>query len=148
MDTTYRTIARALNVSLYESKGYVPKHSAQANLTGRTHYVDSGTLACFHSRIVSTHRLDDDSVFVIIESVAKDYENKTRGFRFVAFDLVGTVLNDPGEVYYRTSESARAAMWKWTETFNSLDHHRAVLTKRAESAERAAATMRSVAASV
>lgn len=148
MITTYRKIADALGVRLYDRHSGDSKFNAQRNLSGRTHYVDSDTLKYFHSRIVSTHIVEDDSVFILIESTARDYQNRTRGFRFVAFDLTGTVLNDRGEIYYSTSDSARKAMWQWLENFSSLDHHRQVLIDQAERLRVQAAHMQKTADSI
>jgi hypothetical protein len=108
--------------NLYRNESGYPKINAQRNLQGRTHYVDDDTLRGFHSRVISARHTDGGLLFAIVTSDAKDYQNKSRGFRYVIFDLFGTVVErNPSSVdreYFRTSAKAEEAMWA---ALNSLD---------------------------
>jgi hypothetical protein len=108
--------------SLYRSESSYPKNNAQRNLAGRTHYADDDTLRYFHSRIISARETDGGLLFAIVTSDAKDHENRSRGFRYVIFDIFGTAVErNPSSVdheYFRTSEKATKAMW---EALNALD---------------------------
>lgn len=81
--------------SLYRNESSDPKRNAQRNLQGRTHYVDDDTLRFHKSRILSARHVDGGLLFAIVTSDATDYQGKTRGFRYVVFDLFGTVLDRP-----------------------------------------------------
>lgn len=142
-----RTVADALGVRCFERKTHDAKGNAQGNLTGRTHYVDADTLRFFSSRISSSRDAFNGTVFMIVESTAGDFQNKSRGFRFVAFDMNGTVINDrkPMESMHRTSTKAEAEMWAWADGFDVVAHYRDVLEARAKQAETSAVTMRAVA---
>lgn len=77
-----RQIADAAGFPLYERKSSMSaKANAQLNLSGRTHYVDEGTLRHFASRINSSRETDFGLVFALVESVSGDYQHSTRGFR-------------------------------------------------------------------
>ena len=108
--------------NLYRSESSYPKDNAQRNLQGRTHYVDDDTLRYFHSRIISARETDGGLLFAIVTSDAKDHKNRSRGFRYVIFDLFGSVVErNPSSVnreYFRTSEKATKAMWA---ALNALD---------------------------
>ena len=81
--------------SLYSNEHTNPRINAQRNLLGRTHYADDATLHFHKARILSARATSDGLLFYIIESVAIDYQNTTRGFRPVIFDLCGQVLSRP-----------------------------------------------------
>lgn len=131
-------IAHAAGFPLYERKSSMSaKANAQLNLSGRTHYVDEGTLRHFASRINSSRETDFGLVFALVESVSGDYQHSTRGFRFVAFDLYGTVINErvsaSSETLHRRSEQAEKDMWQFLDSFDVAAHYK---TKFAEQAER------------
>ena len=111
--------------NLYRSESSYPKNNAQRNLAGRTHYVDDDTLRSFYSRIISARHTDGGLLFAIVTSDAKDFENKSRGFRYVIFDLFGTVIErNPSSVdreYFRTSEKAEKAMWAALNAMDAAD---------------------------
>lgn len=111
--------------NLYRNESSYPKNNAQRNLAGRTHYVDDDTLRGFYSRIISARHTDGGLLFAIVTSDAKDFENKSRGFRYVIFDLFGTVIErNPSSVdreYFRTSEKAEKAMWAALNAMNAAD---------------------------
>jgi hypothetical protein len=142
-ETTARKIAHAVNESRFENYGYDAKACAQRNLSGRTHYVDDNTLRFFHSRINSARPEMSGLVLVLIESVAADFRNRSRGFRFVVFDLFGSVINDRAghDSLLRTSEQARKAASAWLRGFDVLAHYRDAMTERAGRLARDAAAL-------
>ena len=112
-------------VSKFESHGYSAKGLAQKNLTGKTHYVDDSTLRYHHSRVLECYSTDHGTVCTIIESCALDMHNTKRGFRFVAFDLGGEVLERADlETTFKTKKQAQAAMWNWLESFDVMAHYK------------------------
>jgi hypothetical protein len=107
-------------MQIYQNKSSYPKPNAQENLIGRTHYVNDDTLRFHHSRILSSHVLFEGLLFAIITSDAMDYENKTRGFRYVIFDLFGTVIDRPKlEEMFKTRNQASKAMWAMVNTLDA-----------------------------
>jgi len=144
------SIARTLDVSVFERKSSYTKDDAQANLSGRTHYVDDSTLKCFHSRIMSARYTDHGMLFAIVESVAADYQNKRRGFRFVVFDLDGTVVNDRASAVDVVSTSAKAEkdMWAFLDGFDVIAHYKKTLAYKADRFKARAAEMARVAKSL
>ena len=148
-DEIARNIARACQMSRFERYSD-PKHGAQRNLSGRTHYADDDTLRFFHARVVGCSPERAGLVLVLVESAALDMNNTRRAFRFVAFDLFGTVLDARGapEAGFRTSDKARQAAADWLESFNVLDHYRQAMAERADRLEREAAALRAGAAAI
>lgn len=106
-------------MQLYQNESSNPKYNAQRNLIGRTHYVDDDTLRFHKARIISSADSCNGLVFWLIESTAMDYQNTTRGFRYVIFDVFGNVIDRPelGEGF-RTSNQARKAMYKALTNIN------------------------------
>lgn len=108
--------------NLYRNESGYPKNNAQRNLQGRTHYVDDDTLRYHHSRVISARHTDGGLLFAIVTSDAKDHQNKSRGFRYVIFDLFGTVVErNPSSVdreFFRTSAQAEKAMWAALNDFD------------------------------
>jgi hypothetical protein len=106
----------------YREQSSNPLWNAQRNLCGRTHYVDDDTLRFHKSRVISARHTDNGLLFAIVTSDAKDYENKTRGFRYVIFDIFGFVVErNPAKVeleWFKSSQKATKAMW---EALNRLD---------------------------
>jgi hypothetical protein len=121
---------------LYWNESSYPKINAQRNLCGRTHYVDDATLKGFYSRIISARHTNGGLLFAIVTSDAKDYQNRSRGFRYVIFDLFGNVVErNPNSVdreFFRTSEKAAKAMWAAIAALDAAD----ITRKAIESAER------------
>lgn len=134
-ETMAETIARAIGESLFSSSGNYPKDTAQSNLNGKTPYANDGTLRYFFSRIVKTRVTDHGLIFMLVESVAADYQNRSRGFRFVAFDLFGKVINDRAganpEELLSTSAKCEKAMWVWANSFDTLSHYKTAMTETA-----------------
>lgn len=138
-----KTISEALNIRLFDNTSYDAKRDAFSNLSGKTHYVDPDTLRYFHSRVVYAQPAKCGLIYWIVESAAKDHENKMRGFRFVAFDLFGTVLQRASlEGMTSTSAPAKKQFYMWLETFDAVDHYRAVFAVKAEHAARDALAFR------
>jgi len=105
--------------NLYRDEVSDPKRNAQRNLCGRTHYVDDDTLRWHKSRIVSTHVPDEGLLFAIVSSDALDMNNTRRGFRYVIFDVFGTVLGRTKiDEAFSTSKQAKKAMWS---ALNEID---------------------------
>lgn len=97
---------------LYRSELSDPKANAQRNLCGRTHYVDDATLRFHKSRVLSTHVVDGGLLFAIVTSDAADMHNTARVFRYVIFDVFGTVLDRKSMTDgYKTRDKATKAMW-------------------------------------
>ena len=146
-DQQARDIARACDASRFDRHSYDAKACAQRNLSGRSHYCDDDTLKYFHSRIQASWTACGGLVFVIVESAASDYKNTSRGFRFVAFDLFGTVISAraDSETLHKKSDKAHSDACAWLESFDVLAHYRAEMVERAESMERRAADMRAAA---
>jgi hypothetical protein len=122
-----RTLAHdVFQVSPFElNSGYfTAKEHAQKNLTGKTHYVDPDTLRYHKSRILESYSTDHGTLFALIESCALDMHNKSRGFRFVVFDLGGQSLGRASlEDAYKTKASAEKAMWAWLDDFDVVSHY-------------------------
>ena len=108
-------------MQLYREESYHAKYNAQRNLSGRTHYVDDDTLRFHHSRIQWANPVCNGLMFALIESYAADYQNTTRRFRYVVFDLVGNVISRCAlEDGWRSTEKARKAMYDY---LNSIDEY-------------------------
>jgi hypothetical protein len=101
--------------NLYRSESSDPKSNAQRNLSGRTHYVDDDTLRFHKSRVLSARPIDGGLLFAIVTSDAKDHQGRTRGFRYVIFDLFGNLVErNPAALdmeWFKNSEKALKAMW-------------------------------------
>jgi hypothetical protein len=104
---------------LYRNESSDPKSNAQRNLQGRTHYVDDDTLRFHKSRVLSARHTDGGLLFAIVTSDAADMNNSRRVYRYVIFDVFGTVLDRPDlEHGFKTSDKATKAMW---ESLNAID---------------------------
>lgn len=151
-DQTARDIARACDFSRFERVGYDAKACAQRNLSGRSHYADDDTLRFFHSRIQTARPECNGLLFVLVESVAADMRNTSRGFRFVVFNLFGEVVNDrpsaTPETLLKSTAKAQEAAAAWLETFDTLGHYRAALRDRAATFQRRAAALADCAATL
>lgn len=132
----------ALNIKLFNQESYNTVRNAQMNLSGKTHYVDPDALRYFHSRITSSSDTENGLIFWIIESSSKNFDNTARGFRFVAFDVFGTVLSrsDLSDMT-STSEKARKQFWAWIEAFDVVGHYKATLKIKAAQAKKDASEL-------
>lgn len=106
-------------MNLYRPESSNPKTNAQRNLAGRSHYVDDDTLRWHKSRVLSARATHNGLLFAIITSDALDPNGRKRGFRYVVFDIFGTVLARPKlEEALSSSERATKAMW---DAVNAID---------------------------
>ena len=103
----------------YDCKSCYALPNAQHNLAGRTHYVDDSTLRAFKARVLSSGHSNDGLLFWLVESSSKNFDNTERGFRYVVFDIFGTVLNDRQE-WYKSHDKARKAMREDLKTLDAL----------------------------
>jgi hypothetical protein len=109
-------------MNLYENKSSNPKWNAQANLEGRTHYVDDDTLRFHKARILSTAITDGGLLFALVESYAVDPDNRQRAFRPVIFDVFGNVVvRLKIEDGYKTSKQAITAMWDALNAISAIE---------------------------
>lgn len=121
--------------NLYRNESSYPKVNAQRNLCGRTHYVDDDTLRFHKSRILSTHITDNGLLFALVESMSLDMNHTKRGYRYVIFDVFGTVVDGTRvelKDAFKSSKAATKAMWA---ALNGLDA-RKITTDAIASADR------------
>lgn len=129
-------------VRLFTEHSYNSLRDAQRNLQGRTHYVDADTLKCFRSRVLSTGIEADGLIYWMIESVSLDSEHKSRGFRHVAFDVFGTVLDRVSlDDASKTKQAACKALAKWLESFDVMAHYAKAIESRARNLRREASEL-------
>lgn len=107
---------------VYREESSYAVSQAQRNLQGRTHYVDDTTMKYFGARINGAHIVDQGLLFALRESVA--HPLKGRVHRFVVFDVFGTVVSERigDDVFHKTAEQARKAMWTWLDAFDAVAH--------------------------
>ena len=123
---------------LYRDESTDPKINAQRNLCGRTHYVDDDTLHWHKSRVLSARVVDRGLLFAIVTSDALDMNNTKRGFRFVIFDVFGTVLGRPKlEDAYKTRDKATKAMWQVLNSIDATQHTLAAINDARQAYDRA-----------
>ena len=109
-------------MKLYSHESSTPKWNAQRNLQGLTHYVDDDTLRFHKSKVISTYITDNGLLFVLIESASKDWENRSRGFRYVIFDVFGNVVGNRVKLddMWSTSKAATKAMLAELNTLDAI----------------------------
>lgn len=119
-------------MDLYRNEHSHPVADAQRNLMGRTHYVDPDTLRFHKSRILCARVHADGLLYSIIESCAADMNNRKRVFRYVIFDVLGTVLDRPDlDNSFSSRHWAEKAMWKSLESIDAIKHTSQALKARA-----------------
>ena len=144
-----QAIAYTLRAELYTSRRSHPASNAQNNLTGRTHYVDPGSLRFHKSRILSAQPILSGAFFLIIESCALDYDNTRRGVRAVLFDLMGKTVYRPSlEECRRTRDQACRDFEAWIGSFDPIAHYRALMLEQAERLFRQGIDLRTAAATL
>lgn len=126
------------------------KHDAQRNLSGRTHYVDDGTLGYWKSRILDsgmwhpkceTHDLSRSLVYWIVESVGSRPNHRGVNKRFIAFDVFGTVITARDD-WHRSADAARKAGLAELAKLDPVKHTRDELKRRVKAdMERGKATL-------
>jgi len=131
---TVSIIAAALKTRRFEMESGTPTQRAQSALDGLTYYVTPNTLRFHHSRIIGARPVLGGAFFLILETVAKDYENTQRGTRAVLFDLLGeTVYHPKLEETRSTRERALRDYEAWLGTFDPVEHYRAAIQRKAAS---------------
>ena len=130
-------------IDLFRNESSDAKHNAQLNLAGRTRYVDDDTLRYFRARILSTRIVDDGLLFALVESASGDMNPTTRIFRYVIFDLFGTVIARPEiEASWKSSSPAEKAMWKALNAIDAVQVTREAIARHAARQEYEIAEMR------
>lgn len=127
----------------FEQRGSHATFNAQQNLRERTHYVDDDSLRFHKSRILQTYITDDGLLFSLIESVALDWDNTRRGYRYVVFNIFGDVVSRvPLEECSHTRDAARTAMWAFLNATDAKAITLEALERRACAAEQMIADWR------
>lgn len=121
-------------MNLYRNESSTPKWNAQRNLQGRSHYVEDDSLRFHKSRILETTITDDGLLFALVESVALDMNNTSRGFRPVVFDVFGnTIDRQPLDAAFSTRKAASKAMWLELNAINAQEHTLTQIERERES---------------
>ena len=138
-----------MNCNLYRHQSSFPKGEAQANLRGRTHYVDDDTLRYHKARVLSTRIIDDGLLFALIESVALDMDNTRRGFRYVVFDIFGHIVSRVDlEDSFRTRGQASKAMWDYLDAIDAIEITREAVERERRNHEHNMAELLTAVASI
>ena len=129
-------MAKAISESArpYQDRGYrLASDRAQDQLMGRTHYVDPDSLRFHKSRVLDAFPMLDGLFYVIRESVELDYQNTTRGQRYVVFNVFGSVVSRNNlDTCPRTRAAARRQFDAWAAAFDAEAHYREALLSRAD----------------
>lgn len=118
-----------------------PKHNAQRNLRGKTHYVDDDTLRWHKSRVVGCAHLHDGLLLRVTCSDAIDMHNTKRGFRSAVFDIFGTTVSRP-KLEDAASTSAAAVKASDRETIDLVEHYRQAIALELRHRENEAKALR------
>lgn len=117
-----------LNLRKYQYMYMKPKADAQHNLRGRSFYVDDDTLKYHKARVLNCAPACDGLAYWIIESYAADYENRSRAFRPVVFNILGDIVYrvnlDQG---FKTEKAARKALDAFLESFDAVQQTKGAL---------------------
>lgn len=127
-----KIVQNAYSVNLFGRKcGDTAKEEAQKNLNGLTHYVDDGTLKLFHCRILSVKHSCAGLILGLIESAPRDHRNKSRGFRFVAFDVFGnSVMRQDIDSLFASAKEAERAYYAWLDfEFDLAAHYKKIMQR-------------------
>ena len=129
---TLRNSLRTAGHRCFSDISYNTKKNAQRNLDGLTHYCDDSTMAYFHSRITYSGDHHHGLIFAIVESVALDPDNTKRGFRFVLFDVFGTVISRAGlDECVSSGANAKKRMYAALNALDVAAHYSQELRERA-----------------
>lgn len=124
-------------MELFKDQSSHPKLNAQRNLCGRTHCVDDETLRWRKSRVLSARSIANGLFFAITTSDALDMNNTKRGFRYVLFNVFGTVISRPDlERAYKTHAAATKAMWAASNSIDAYAHTRKAIEGAREAYDR------------
>ena len=88
------------------------------------HYVDDDTLRFHKSRVdLAPRHTDGGLLFAIVTSDALNYENARRGYRYVIFDVFGTVISRCTlEDAWSKRDKCERAMWAALEAIDAKAH--------------------------
>ena len=119
----------ALGIRPFRNCSCDPKFDAQQNLSGKTHYVEDGTLRYFQARISSSYKIDQLgesygqwTLFAIVESVGSKPITIPGGkYRFRIFDVFGREVSN-SEDWFSSAESARKALFKRADEIDGITH--------------------------
>lgn len=81
-------------VQSYSDKSYNAKRNAQHNLDGRTHWADDDSLAFFGCKISRSFDDANGKLFAVCYSQKAGFDNPTREYGFIIFDLFGDCVTD------------------------------------------------------
>lgn len=81
-------------MNLFRHESTEPKHNAQMNLRGRSHYVNDDTLKFFHSRILDCYPVLGGAALLLVETKAADHRNTSREACGVVFAIDGTHITE------------------------------------------------------
>jgi hypothetical protein len=95
-----------MNRTKYIEESYNAKRNAQANLAGRSHFVDDDTLRFFAGRVLSAYDAADGRLFVVVHSQKRGRDDYSREFGYAIFDLAGTVIAHSSDKF-KTGATAR-----------------------------------------
>ena len=128
------------SVRLFRRERNHARNDAQANLEGRTHYVDPDTLRFHHSRVLTAGTLADGLLYWVGESCSLDWENTRRGYRFVVFDVWGDAVTRPDLEHCKSTMRAAGREFERVE-FDLVAHYRDALARQRSRAAAEAKTM-------
>lgn len=120
---------QAAGTSRFREESCYAKEDAQRNLTGKTYYVDKGTLRFHKSRVISTHISPDSLLFGIVETSAADWQNRTRICRSVVFDVFGNIVE---RKEWPNPRAAGAHLGNRLPNFPTYSHTISLLRKQVE----------------
>jgi hypothetical protein len=95
-----------MNRNKYIEESYNAKRNAQANLAGRSHFVDDDTLRFFAGRVLSAYDAADGRLFVVVHSQKSGFDDYHRAFGYAIFDLAGTIIATSSD-QFKTGATAR-----------------------------------------
>ena len=131
-----QTLLRTIGLYPFRSESGYAHYDAQRNLSGRTHYVDDDTLRGFRAKITDSGLAHDGLTYWIVESVRSKPSDIPGGhFRFVAFDVDGTVLTTR-DVWHTSTAKARTHGVAWLAAHDATSHTHQLLADRAARAKR------------
>lgn len=130
-----------LHVRPFRYESGDPKHNAQRNLSGKTHYVDDDTLRWHKSRVLGTATLHGGLLFRVTCSDALDMNNTRRGFHCAVFDVFGTTVNRP-DLEHATKTHQAAINASEREEIDLVKHYREALDRELHNREESAAELR------
>lgn len=135
---TLRSALQCAGLIPYDNHGINAAVKAQNALSGRTHYVDAGSLRFHFARITSARPISMGAFYLIVESCAADYQNTHRVFRAVCFDVFGQTVYRPDlDASFKSTEAALKAFIAFWSNFNEAAYYAEELKSRANRAQQA-----------